>query len=207
MDPVVCPTADTVMVLSNRSHPAEYDLYRLDWPEVSSNASPSTAASRISPCCRAHSRPGAVLRDLPATAGRPGRPASGELTALTDTRSEKFRAIEWQHAGNRRGRIQSRRRTDLVAFYPARGEPPHGGDRHPVVLFVHGAGYLQNVHYRYPQYFREQMFHNLLTERGYHVLDMDFPRQPPATVATGAPRSTVKWAHRNWKTTSTAPTG
>jgi dipeptidyl aminopeptidase/acylaminoacyl peptidase len=42
------------------------------------------------------------------------------------------------------------------------------------VLFVHGAGYLQNTVVRYPQYFREQMFHNLLTERGYHVLDMDF---------------------------------
>jgi dipeptidyl aminopeptidase/acylaminoacyl peptidase len=39
---------------------------------------------------------------------------------------------------------------------------------------VHGAGYLQNVHLSYPAYFREQMFHNLLVQRGYVVLDMDY---------------------------------
>ncbi len=41
-------------------------------------------------------------------------------------------------------------------------------------MFVHGAGYLQNVHQRYPAYFREQMFHNLLVQKGYIVLDMDY---------------------------------
>ncbi|QWT19620.1 prolyl oligopeptidase family serine peptidase [Bacillus sp. NP157] len=44
----------------------------------------------------------------------------------------------------------------------------------PAVIFVHGAGYLQNVHLSYPSYFREQMFHNLLVQRGYVVLDMDY---------------------------------
>ena len=34
--------------------------------------------------------------------------------------------------------------------------------------------YLQNVHQRYPAYFREQMFHNLLVQKGYIVLDMDY---------------------------------
>jgi dipeptidyl aminopeptidase/acylaminoacyl peptidase len=42
------------------------------------------------------------------------------------------------------------------------------------VLFVHGAGYTQNVHSAWPYYFREQMFHNLLNEHGYVVLDMDY---------------------------------
>jgi len=41
-------------------------------------------------------------------------------------------------------------------------------------MFVHGAGYLQNVSARYPVYFREQMFHNLLVQQGYVVLDMDY---------------------------------
>jgi dipeptidyl aminopeptidase/acylaminoacyl peptidase len=41
-------------------------------------------------------------------------------------------------------------------------------------MFVHGAGYLQNVSDRYPNYFREQMFHNLLVQQGYIVLDLDF---------------------------------
>ena len=48
------------------------------------------------------------------------------------------------------------------------------GKRYPIVMFVHGAGYLQNVTARYPNYFREQMFHHLLVERGYIVLDLDY---------------------------------
>ena len=42
------------------------------------------------------------------------------------------------------------------------------------LMFVHGAGYLQNVDTYYPAYFREQMFHNLLVQQGYIVLDMDY---------------------------------
>ena len=44
----------------------------------------------------------------------------------------------------------------------------------PAVLFVHGAGYLQNVHKWWSNYFREYMFHHLLMERGYAVLDVDY---------------------------------
>ena len=42
------------------------------------------------------------------------------------------------------------------------------------VVFVHGAGYLQNAHKWWSQYFREYMFHNLLADLGYTVLDMDY---------------------------------
>ena len=42
------------------------------------------------------------------------------------------------------------------------------------VLFVHGAGYLQNVHNWWSSYFREYMFHNLLADRGYTVVDVDY---------------------------------
>ena len=45
---------------------------------------------------------------------------------------------------------------------------------HPAVLFVHGAGYLQNTHLGWPQYFREFMFHTVLAAAGYVVLDMDY---------------------------------
>jgi dipeptidyl aminopeptidase/acylaminoacyl peptidase len=44
----------------------------------------------------------------------------------------------------------------------------------PLVVFVHGAGYLQNVHHRWSQYAREYMFHHLLMDRGYLVLDLDY---------------------------------
>ncbi len=44
----------------------------------------------------------------------------------------------------------------------------------PAVIFVHGAGYLQNVHRWWSQYYREYMFHHLLMERGFVVLDIDY---------------------------------
>tara|TARA_R110000868_G_scaffold143879_1_gene362578 strand:- start:40384 stop:42759 length:2376 start_codon:yes stop_codon:yes gene_type:complete len=42
------------------------------------------------------------------------------------------------------------------------------------VIFVHGAGYLQNAHKWWSTYFREYMFHNLLVDNGYTVLDIDY---------------------------------
>lgn len=56
---------------------------------------------------------------------------------------------------------------------PARMYAPeaHNG---AAVLFVHGAGYLQNVHKWWSGYYREYMFHNLLADLGYVVLDVDF---------------------------------
>jgi dipeptidyl aminopeptidase/acylaminoacyl peptidase len=44
----------------------------------------------------------------------------------------------------------------------------------PAVLFVHGAGYLQNVDHIWSYYAREYMFHQLLMERGYLVADVDY---------------------------------
>jgi dipeptidyl aminopeptidase/acylaminoacyl peptidase len=45
----------------------------------------------------------------------------------------------------------------------------------PAVVFVHGAGYTQNVHkYWSPNYSHEYLFHHFLMEHGYMVLDMDY---------------------------------
>lgn len=42
------------------------------------------------------------------------------------------------------------------------------------VLFVHGAGYLQNAHHYWSYYQREMLFHQLLIAQGYTVLDVDY---------------------------------
>lgn len=42
------------------------------------------------------------------------------------------------------------------------------------VVFVHGAGYLHNVHNYWSTYYREYMFHHLLAAQGYTVLDIDY---------------------------------
>jgi dipeptidyl aminopeptidase/acylaminoacyl peptidase len=58
---------------------------------------------------------------------------------------------------------------------PARLYRPKGSLRNgAAVVFVHGAGYLQNVHRWWSSYYREFMFHNFLTDNGFTVLDIDF---------------------------------
>jgi dipeptidyl aminopeptidase/acylaminoacyl peptidase len=52
-----------------------------------------------------------------------------------------------------------------------------GARRHPsapAVVFVHGAGYLQNAHRYWSSYSREYMFHHILASKGYVVLDPDY---------------------------------
>jgi dipeptidyl aminopeptidase/acylaminoacyl peptidase len=46
--------------------------------------------------------------------------------------------------------------------------------KYPMVVFVHGAGYLQNVINGWNNYYREFMFNELLTQKGYVVLDIDY---------------------------------
>lgn len=88
---------------------------------------------------------------------------------LTDGQSEEFKAYNW-------------RDPELVKFtaqdgakVPARlYSPDPSKSNGAAVIFVHGAGYLQNVHKWWSSYFREYMFHNLLTDLGYTVLDIDY---------------------------------
>ena len=54
---------------------------------------------------------------------------------------------------------------------------PTGHDRkkkYPMAIFVHGAGYLQNTINGWNNYYREFMFNELLTQKGYVVLDIDY---------------------------------
>ncbi len=44
----------------------------------------------------------------------------------------------------------------------------------PMVIFVHGAGYLQNTINGWNNYYREFMFNQILTRKGYVVLDIDY---------------------------------
>ena len=46
--------------------------------------------------------------------------------------------------------------------------------KYPSVIFVHGAGYLQNVINGWNNYYREFMFNQLLTQKGYVILDIDY---------------------------------
>ena len=96
----------------------------------------------------------------------------GEARVLTDTRTAEYKAMQWQAPA-------------FVQVPSTHVKPPlwsklykpadmQAGKTYPIVLFVHGAGYTQNTHAKFPYYFREQMFHNLLAQEGYLVLDIDY---------------------------------
>ena len=92
-----------------------------------------------------------------------------EPQRITYSQTDQFKAYPW-------------REPEVITFGASDGasvqarlyrpkQPEKGG---PAVIFVHGAGYLQNAHKWWSSYFREYMFHNLLVDKGYTVLDIDY---------------------------------
>ena len=88
---------------------------------------------------------------------------------LTSGQSEEFKNYAWRDP-----KLVTFRAQD-GALVPARLYTPDPSKKNgAAVIFVHGAGYLQNVHKWWSSYFREYFFHNLLTDLGYTVLDIDY---------------------------------
>ncbi|MBY5922439.1 prolyl oligopeptidase family serine peptidase [Ferrimonas balearica] len=100
------------------------------------------------------------------------QPLGGEARQLTHTAKAEFLSYDWQ--APQVVAVPSSHQADPVY---ARVYLPKGFDpakRYPAVIFNHGAGYLQNAHFGWSGYFREFMFHNLLAQQGYVVMDMDY---------------------------------
>jgi len=92
---------------------------------------------------------------------------------VTTTPTEEWRSFKWIDP-----QIVTYKARDGANVYARLYTPEMIGARRdpsrPAVIFVHGAGYLQNAHKYWTRYFREYMFHNLLASRGYVVLDADY---------------------------------
>jgi len=93
--------------------------------------------------------------------------AGAKPQPITSSLSEEFTSYPWRDP-----EVTTFKARDGVDVYTRVFKPtnPNGA----AVIFVHGAGYLQNAHKWWSSYFREYMFHNLLADRGYTVLDMDY---------------------------------
>lgn len=74
-------------------------------------------------------------------------------------------------------------------------EPENGKKNNAAVIFVHGAGYLQNAHNWWSTYYREYMFHNLLRDNGFTVLDIDYR----ASAGYGRDHRTAIYRHMGGK--------
>jgi dipeptidyl aminopeptidase/acylaminoacyl peptidase len=98
--------------------------------------------------------------------------AGGEPRELTNTMKAAYTAHAW--IAPKIVEIPSSHGAGVIyAKYYGPTDEAAAASR-PAVLFVHGAGYLQDVTLSSTYYFREQMFNNLLVQQGYVVLDMDY---------------------------------
>jgi len=92
-----------------------------------------------------------------------------QLQQITSSTTDNFKQYQW-------------REPEVITFKAQDGTPVNARIYIPkaevsnkaAIIFVHGAGYLQNAHNYWSSYHREYMFHNLLTDLGYTVLDIDY---------------------------------
>jgi dipeptidyl aminopeptidase/acylaminoacyl peptidase len=109
----------------------------------------------------------AELYVMPFTAG-------AQAKQITTTPTEEWRSFKWIDP-----KVITYKARDGADVYARLFTPEMIGakrdPKRPAVIFVHGAGYLQNAHkYWSSSYYREYMFNNLLASRGYVVLDPDY---------------------------------
>lgn len=83
--------------------------------------------------------------------------------------SEKYKSYNW-----RKPNIITFKDRDGFEVYASVYKPTDPASTHPGVIFVHGAGYLQDVKHYWSYYFREHIFINLLVDQGYTVMDIDY---------------------------------
>ncbi len=93
--------------------------------------------------------------------------AGAKPQQITNSLTAEFKSYAWRDPV-----VTSFKARDGADVYTRIYKPakPNGA----AVIFVHGAGYLQNAHKWWSSYFREYMFHNLLADKGYTVLDLDY---------------------------------
>ena len=92
---------------------------------------------------------------------------------ITNTVSEQFLAMPWS-APSVVAIASSKQKEPIYSkvYFPKNFD--NSSEKNRAVMFTHGAGYLQNSHLGWSGYFREFMFHSMLVQQGYVVIDMDY---------------------------------
>jgi dipeptidyl aminopeptidase/acylaminoacyl peptidase len=94
---------------------------------------------------------------------------NASLNQITFSTTESFKAYPW-----RKPEVITFKAEDGTTVYARLYLPQKAIANKAAVLFVHGAGYLQNAHNYWSNYHREYMFNNLLADLGYTILDIDY---------------------------------
>ncbi len=111
---------------------------------------------------------GAVLAEVYSYTNKPPEVYVGR-TQVTTSPAPEFFTYPWIDVPITTFRASDGADVPVQIFKPANWKP--GG---PAVVFVHGAGYAQNVDRWWGFYSREYMFHHFLMEHGYIVLNADY---------------------------------
>ena len=165
----------TFYITSNEVHPGERHLYTMPaagGPRTKITAMTGSHDAKVSP-------DGSTLGLVFSYSNRPpevfvsANAPAAEAKQVTTTPTEAWRSFKW--IDPKVFTFKARDGVDVHArlFTPEMIGAKRDASR-PGVVFVHGAGYLQNAHKYWSTYYREYMFHNLLAARGYVVLDVDY---------------------------------
>jgi dipeptidyl aminopeptidase/acylaminoacyl peptidase len=171
------PSADRrkIYFSSTEAGPAERQVY-----SVPVDAGPATRLTSASGASEAEASPDdktlalvhSEANEPPDVYLAPNRPG-GAPRRVTTSASDEWRSYPWvvpplvTYKARDGAEVMARLYTPEMVG--ARRDPLAPG-----VVFVHGAGYLQNAHRYWSSYYREYMFHHLLAARGYVVLDPDY---------------------------------
>jgi dipeptidyl aminopeptidase/acylaminoacyl peptidase len=93
------------------------------------------------------------------------------LRRLTRTVPARFQQISWTKPQFIKFKAKDGKTVKARVYTPRDFDKTK---KYPAVVFVHGAGYLQDVINGWSYYYREAMFNHILTERGYVVLEIDY---------------------------------
>lgn len=97
------------------------------------------------------------------------KPGSKAVQITDKAQSEEFKSYKWRDP-----EVITFTARDGAKVYARLYKPSKPAKGKSAALFVHGAGYLQNAHKWWSDYFREFMFNNMLADNGYYVLDIDY---------------------------------
>jgi dipeptidyl aminopeptidase/acylaminoacyl peptidase len=96
--------------------------------------------------------------------------ATAKMEQVTDkAQTPEFKSYNWRDP-----EVINFKARDGATVYARLYRTANPDPTKPAVIFVHGAGYLQNAHKWWSSYFREYMFHNMLADKGYTVMDIDY---------------------------------
>ncbi len=165
-------------ISTNEVHPGEQHFYRLGIADgKKERITTMTGANQvtISPdekwLAILHSysnRPWELYLQENPPAGRQAKPATA-IQVTDKAQSPEFRSYNWKDP-----EVIVFPAKDGAQVYARIYKPANPQPGKPAVLFVHGAGYLQNAHKWWSSYFREYMFNNMLADNGYYVMDIDY---------------------------------